>query len=133
MIRTAGAVLAGARAALRTPRWLGGERLGTLLQPPEGARPDAVAARGAVRSALFLVRLLARLPGSPWRDTCLYRSVAECLVLRRYGVPALVRIGVRNESPPHGPIVAHAWVVRAGCEAPAAPGLDALEPLRARA
>lgn len=68
----------------------------------------------AARAARGMLRRLARLPLSPWRNTCLYRSIAECLVLRYYGVPAAVRLGVRNEAPPHGAIVAHAWVVYPG-------------------
>jgi hypothetical protein len=66
--------------------------------------------RGGVGAANRLLRLLARLPGHRWRNTCLYRSVAECLVLRGYGVPAIVKIGVKNDT---GDIEAHAWVVRA--------------------
>jgi hypothetical protein len=126
-----GAVLAGAWAALRAPWWLEGDRLSTLLRPPADARADAAAStgagvtadphpsaeapRGAVGAAVRTVALLSRLPRSPWRNTCLYRSAAECLVLRRYGVPALVRIGVRGDGEPDGGgILAHAWVVRAG-------------------
>jgi len=122
MIRLAGAACAGAWAALRAPFWLEGPRLAALLRPPADARGEARAPRGAVGAAVRTVGLLARLPRSPWRDTCLYRSAAECLVLRRYGVPALVRIGVRNdvEGGAGGEILAHAWVVRAG--EPDAPG-----------
>lgn len=68
----------------------------------------------AMRAARALLRRLAWLPLSPWRNTCLYRSIAECQVLRRYGRPAAIRLGVRNEAPPHGPIVAHAWVIYPG-------------------
>jgi hypothetical protein len=105
-----GAVLAGLRAALTAPRWIDGPRLTELLRPPADARRERRVPRGATGSALRLLRVLSRLPGSPWRNTCLYRSVAECLVLRRYGVPAVVRIGVRNEG---AGVEAHAWVVRA--------------------
>jgi Transglutaminase-like superfamily len=113
MLAWADAALTGAWAALRTPYALAGERLTPLLREPARSRPGAVPARGSVRVALAAVRWLSRIPGSPWRNTCLYRSVAECLVLRRYGVPALVRIGVKSEGPPPGSIAAHAWVVRA--------------------
>lgn len=113
MIRP-GAVLAGAWAALRAPWWLEGDRLSTLLRPPaEAPGSPASAPRGAVGGALRTVALLSRLPRSPWRNTCLYQSAAECLVLRRYGVPALVRIGARRDDA-GGEILAHAWVVRAG-------------------
>ncbi len=129
----AGAAAAGAWAALRVPFFLGGERLASLLTPPARARPGAAPARGAVRASLAAVRLLARVPGLPWRNTCLYRSVAECLVLRRYGVPALVRIGV-GTGKAEGDIVAHAWVVVAGREDEAESGHPApLTPLALRA
>jgi hypothetical protein len=109
-----GAVLAGAWAGLRAPWWLEGERLHALLRPPAQA-DGADAPRGAVSAAVRTVALLSRLPRSPWRNTCLYRSTAECLVLRRYGVPALVRIGARRDDAANGgEILAHAWVVRAG-------------------
>lgn len=111
MRATPGAVLAGARAALQAPRWIEGPRLVELLRPPAHSRAGASVPRGAVGSAVRLVALLARVPGSRWRNTCLYRSVAECLVLRHYGVPAQVRIGARRGD---GDIEAHAWVVREG-------------------
>jgi len=107
------AVLAGAWAALRAPWWLEGERLAALLRPPADGNAEASAPRGAVGVAVRAVGVLARLPRSPWRNTCLYQSAAECLVLRRYGVPALVRIGARRDDA-GGEILAHAWVVRAG-------------------
>lgn len=102
-------MLAGARAALASRRWIDGPRLTELLRDPPPA-PERRVPRGATGAAMLLLRGLARLPGSPWRNTCLYRSVAECLVLRRYGVPATLRIGVKNGD---GDIEAHAWVVRA--------------------
>jgi hypothetical protein len=109
VIRSPLAVLTGVRAALAAPRWIDGARLTELLREP-ARRPERRVPRGATGAALLLLRVLARLPGSPWRNTCLYRSVAECLVLRRYGVPAMLRIGVKNGA---GEIEAHAWVVRA--------------------
>jgi hypothetical protein len=80
-----------------------------------GAR--AAPADVAIRGAHYALRLLARARFLPWRNTCLYRSVAECLVLRHYGIPCRLRIGVQNSQPPGGPIAAHAWVVRADREA----------------
>jgi hypothetical protein len=133
MIRTAGGVLAGVRAALSVPRWLEGPRMASLLHPAD-VRPGAAAPRGAVRSAMTVGQVLARVPGSPWRNTCLYRSVAECLVLRRYGVPARLCIGVRSEGAEGGAITAHAWVERAdGRPAASAPGPQAHQPLVPRA
>jgi len=110
VIRTPGAVLAGMRAALAAPRWIEGPRLAELLRPPSPLRAESRVPRGATGSALRLIGVLARLPGGHWRNTCLYRSVAECLVLRRYGIPAIVKIGVKGAE---GDIEAHAWVVRA--------------------
>lgn len=109
-----GALLAGIGAAARVPLVLRGKRLLELMEPPASPAPPAAAPRGAVGAAVYTVALLGRIPGLPWRNTCLYRSVAECLVLRRYGVPAFVRIGVRTEQGPEGPVAAHAWVARAG-------------------
>jgi len=81
------------------------------MQPPAAlSTPERRVPRGGVGVANRLLRVLARLPGNRWRYTCLYRSVAECLVLRGYGVPAVVAIGVRNAT---GDIEAHAWVERA--------------------
>ena len=102
-------MLAGARAALASRRWIDGPRLTELLRDPPPAAERRVP-RGATGAAMLLLKVLARLPGSAWRNTCLYRSVAECLVLRRYGVPAMLRIGVKSGD---GDIEAHAWVVRA--------------------
>jgi hypothetical protein len=104
------AVAAGARAALASARWIDhGPRLAELMRAPP-PRPERAVPRGATGGALLALKLLARLPGRRWRNTCLYRSVAECLVLRGYGVPAVLRIGVKNGE---GDIEAHAWVVRA--------------------
>lgn len=117
-----GEVVVGLAAALRSPLWLIGRRVEGLLDHSAGDI-DSAEGRGAelprqaalaTRAAGGALRRLARLPRSPWRSTCLYRSIAECLILRHYGVEAAIRIGVRNESPPDGPIVAHAWVVYPG-------------------
>jgi hypothetical protein len=70
------------------------------------------------------------VPGGRWRNTCLYRSVAECLVLRGYGEDARLRIGVGSEA---SAIVAHAWVVRGDQEDAAAdPAAAALRPFGIR-
>lgn len=127
IVRSPGAVLAGVRAALASPRWIDGPRLTELLREPPPA-PERRVPRGATGSAMLLLRALARLPRSPWRNTCLYRSVAECLVLRRYGVPATLMIGVKNGT---GDIQAHAWVVRA--DRPGAASSDGHQPLVLRA
>ena len=126
-----GAVLAGVRAALDAPRWIEGPRLQELMRAPEPAGPERPVPRGGTGAAMRLLRVLAHVPGSRWRNTCLYRSVAECLALRRYGVPAVVRIGVRAGQGAETPIVAHAWVVRDPAAEPATP--DRMNPFALRA
>ena len=126
MIRDPRAVLAGVRAALDSRRWIDGPRLAELLREPPAARPGARVPRGGVGAALILLKVLGRIPGSPWRNTCLYRSVAECLVLRRYGVSAIVKIGVRTGD--EADIEAHAWVIRPDRPAATA-GAQGHEPL----
>ena len=76
-----------------------------------------------VRATFLALRLLARLRFPLWRNTCLYRSIAQCLVLRSYGVPCRLRIGVTAPASTGeaARIDAHAWVER----------LDAGEPLPA--
>jgi hypothetical protein len=129
---TPGGVLTGLAAALRVPAYLSGKRWTRLLSPPQGAGASRAAVpRGTVRVALLAVRVLARVPGLPWRNTCLYRSVAECLALRRYGVPAVVRIGVRAGEGAETPVVAHAWVVADPSAEPPPP--DRMRPFSLRA
>jgi hypothetical protein len=134
VIRLAGAAAAGAWAALRVPLWLHGRRLTALLAPPAETRAGTAAPRGAVRAALAGVRVLARVPGLPWRNTCLYRSAAETLVLRGYGVPAVMRIGVRNagDDGEGDEVLAHAWVVRLEPGRDEPPPPDAMRPLSPR-
>ena len=107
-------LLVGGWAALVSPLWLRGRRWRELLDADAAGAPglDAgAAADPAIRDSYRALAVLGRVPGGVWRSTCLYRSVAECLVLRRYGIHARLRIGVGRE--PDG-IVAHAWVVRPG-------------------
>jgi hypothetical protein len=121
-----GAAAAGVWAALRAPLWLRGRRWTELLAPPAGAAADGASYAGAARAARGAIRVLSVVPGSPWRNTCLYRSVAECLVLRGYGVPAVVRIGVRAAEGAATP-----WVVADPAAEPAPP--DRLQPFALRA
>jgi hypothetical protein len=110
LIGIAAAAAAGFWAAARVPLFLHGRRWTELLAVPE-RRGRARAPRGTARFARLTVRVLAAVPLTPWRNTCLYRSIAECLALRSFGVPAVVRIGVRPGTPGEGSILAHAWVV----------------------
>jgi hypothetical protein len=61
------------------------------------------------------LRVLARTRLPWWRNTCLYRALAECLVLRRYGIPCRVELGVTRPGDTTA-IGAHAWVVRGDAE-----------------
>ena len=110
-------------AALRIPFWLGTPRLNELLAEPGHATRLRRDPELAVRAAFLALRLLARLRFPLWRNTCLYRSIAQCLVLRSYGVPCRLRIGVTAPASTGeaARIDAHAWVER----------LDAGEPLPA--
>jgi hypothetical protein len=97
------AVVAGLRAALATPAWTAPARLTELLALP-APRDPAVAPAEPRATALSLracrgaLRLLAWLApvGGPWRSSCLHRAVGACLVLRRCGEPAVLRLGARS-------------------------------------
>ena len=43
----------------------------------------------------------------PWKSRCLSRSIAEFIMLRRRGIPAVMFVGVRSED---SSLLAHAWV-----------------------
>jgi len=116
----AAAVAAGAVTALQAPLWLGRGKLVRLIGQPAPIAPiDLIGATHAARAALAVraahvtLRWLSRAAFPVWRNTCLYRAVAECLVLRRYGIPCRLELGVAGHDAP-GRITAHAWVVRAG-------------------
>ena len=44
----------------------------------------------------------------PWRSLCLIRSIAEFIMLRRRGIPAVIVAGARFSGP--SSLDAHAWV-----------------------
>ena len=44
----------------------------------------------------------------PWQSACLTASIAECLMLRRRGIPAILVAGVKTLS--DSSLWAHAWV-----------------------
>lgn len=114
----------GVAAALQAPLWLHSRGIRHLSAPAARARPAADPA-GALRWGLRALRLLARLPG--WKDTCLFRSVVRILVLRRCGVDARLRIGVRREGA--ASVMAHAWVWCPGGEDAVETGYQPLQPL----
>jgi hypothetical protein len=110
----------GMSAALRAPFWISGARLKSALE----AEVDQSAKRQhtdpalvvALRVANGAVRQLARTH-TAWRNTCLYRSAAQYLVLRDFGRPAAIRIGVKGGHHENEPgIAAHSWVLHDGPE-----------------
>lgn len=122
----------GVAAALRVPLWLRGSRVTELVRDrgplgKEQGDPD-----DALRAAHGALRILARTRLPWWRNTCLYRAVAQCLVLRRYGIPCHVELGVARRRDVPAPIAAHAWVERAGAAGGPSPEAlpDALVVLR---
>jgi hypothetical protein len=105
-------LVVGIWAACATPARLGDDLQGLLA----GSRsdPDRVAsdraAEASVSAARLMLRVLARLPGNRWRNTCLYRSAAECLALRRLGLPARLCLGAEEDRGSPDRVTAHAWV-----------------------
>ncbi len=101
----------GAWSALTTPLRLRHD-LADLLAAPESSTSHEGDAALSVAVAHKTLKILAAVPFLPWRNTCLYRSVAECLALRAYSVAARLCLGVESQdSAAHG-LIAHAWVER---------------------
>jgi hypothetical protein len=122
----------GVRAAWSAPALIG-RRLAPLLQRPSSTPLSrAVDARRAVRASHAMLARLARVYGARWRNTCLYRSVAECLVLRSFGLPAFVVIGVGTGADP-ADVIAHAWVECEGVQCLSTRGQAELEAFASRA
>ena len=106
-----GAYLVGSVVALSLPLWLGGSRLAQLVRAPGQLRTRRGHPADALETAHRALRVLARMRLPWWRNTCLYRALAECLVLRHYGIACRVELGVTR--PGTGTAIgAHAWVVR---------------------
>lgn len=82
---------AGLRRSLRLSEWLGGAR-------PTAQRDEAL----VVQTVRRVAEAAAFYPG---RAECLEQSLALAVLLRRRGIPAQLRLGVR----PY-PFMAHAWV-----------------------
>jgi len=103
-------VAIGVRAAWRTPGTIAGG-LRPLIAPIARSSARASATHDAPlaqRAAHAAIARFARVAPSRWRNTCLYRSVAECLALRALGLPARVVIGVGTGTTDE--VIAHAWV-----------------------
>src|SRR3954453_937862 len=92
------AALVGLRAAWRAPSLVAHDVAALLVSP--ALRVERTAASEAVNLSVGVAHralaLLARVWPARWRAACLHRSVAECVVLRAYGLPARVVLGVGN-------------------------------------
>ena len=109
------AYVVGVAAALSVPLSLRGSGMTALVKSAGPLEPQQGDPAGAVRVALGALRQLARARLPWWRNTCLYRAVTECIVLRHYGIPCRVELGVTR--PGDGSAIgAHAWVVRGDAE-----------------
>lgn len=101
--------------------WVSGARLKGALEAQvdrsvaiDSADPSLVR---ALRVANGMVRQLSRTH-TAWRNTCLYRSAAQYLVLRDFGRSAAIRIGVKSSNHvDDGEVAAHSWVLHNGPEA----------------
>jgi len=102
----------GVSAAMRAPLWLTGSRFQRLVRGVAGSSQIPPGIESATRASVRTLRVLARIPLLPWRNTCLYRSVAECLVLRSNGIGCRLQLGVSRDVPTGHGIAAHAWVER---------------------
>lgn len=129
------AAATGVRAAWRAPSTIA-SGLSALIAPPavistperSSALRDAPLTSRAAHAA---IGRLARLAPSRWLNTCLYRSVAECLALRALALPARVVIGVGTGSADD--VIAHAWVECDGVTCLATRGQAELETMTAHA
>lgn len=129
----------GSWVALTTPAWLRSDRIQRLMAEDAVGRASGRPPEAMVRAARATLARLARIPFSPWRNTCLFRSIAICRCLRDAGVPARLRIGVSGDAEAAGAgdrVAAHAWVESTGAVAGGllepGPG-GAFAPLRPRA
>ena len=95
-------------AVLVTPLLLAGRGWERFLRVPTGKRARRPTPDESVDMAARLLSRLSRSRlGGVWRDTCLYQSVATCVVLRYYGTPAVLKLGAKRDGEA---VSAHAWV-----------------------
>jgi hypothetical protein len=85
------------------------ERLSRPPQRPSPADPGATTTADTAQRLARLVGIAAH--HGPYRATCLRQSLALWWLLRRRGIAAELRIGVRKEQ---GELQAHAWVEHDG-------------------
>ena len=120
------------RAMLRSVGFVRTRRFFESPGVPTAAREIDSESVGAAARIGWLVGVAAR--HAPFQVTCLPRSLVLCRLLRRRGLPARLRIGVRR-SP--ADLVAHAWVEVGGhlIDEPSSTPVDyaayeSLDPLR---
>jgi hypothetical protein len=115
-------------------RLLGFKRTRDLLARlvPTPADQDRLAGASTADEAQRIARLVAiAAHHGLYRATCLRQSLALWWLLRRRGIPAELRIGVRKDS---GDLQAHAWVEHAGAPLdPGSPGYVAFADFDSRA
>jgi hypothetical protein len=120
----------GVRAAVRSPLWVEGDRFRSALEADvdetisASVDPDLVL---ALKIANGAIRHLSRTR-TAWKNTCLYRSMAQYLVLRDFGKSAAIRVGVQGPES-EARIKAHSWVIYHGPE-PVEDGGESFEELR---
>lgn len=73
-----------------------------VLPPPVRARARYVCRRTA--------RIARRVP---WRTSCLVQAVAGWMLLKRRGIAATIRLGVKQDAG-SGSLAAHAWLIVGG-------------------
>jgi hypothetical protein len=129
------AVATGLRAAWRTPATITSGLGALIVLPPESTSFARVRASHDApltsRAAHAAIARFARVAPGRWRNSCLYRSVAECLALRALDLPARVVIGVGAGS--SDDVIAHAWVECEGVVCLATRGQAELETMTAHA
>jgi hypothetical protein len=94
-------------------RGLGWPKLFPLLDEMAGGLRQASSAAASTSSATEVAASVVRASRLfPGRSSCLAEALAGWVLLKREGLPAEVRIGVRRL--PGGSLAAHAWVESGG-------------------
>ncbi|MGB8600670.1 MAG: lasso peptide biosynthesis B2 protein [Rhizomicrobium sp.] len=88
----------------RTAAWLG-------QAGAPGSAAAAIAPDQLLRARSVCRRAARLAPRVPWRTSCLVQAVAGCLLLRRRGIAATIRLGVKKGD---GALSAHAWLMVGG-------------------
>jgi len=103
-------------------RVLGFQRSLTLLERLSRSRRDAAPLRSEPANPKTVCRLVGTAARHGlWTATCLRQSLVVWFLLRRRGIPAELRIGVRKTA---AGLDAHAWVESNGCILDGTRGLE---------